>query len=389
MLAACGIEVERLCGGEPIVAPTGEGWESGHTYNAAAVRLGPADAALMAGLLGPGVTPPAEGLVAVFYRAQPRYSPGFRSPRSAIGLALFTPTFAPLRRFSEPVLCPTEDPHGYDYDGVEDPRVTRLGEIFYLVYCGYTLLPSGRSAMQVCLARSRDLLHWEKLGPVRGEVNCSANKDGVLFPEPVNGHYLLLHRPMVGDPSRFAIELAISDSPEGEWRNCGPILRSPGHPRCRVSWVGAGSVPLPLGDGRYLVIYHTGNRLREGGRRCHPQPAPLLPGAAGAYRHAHPRTHSGARNALRAQHAGAHHRSAALRFPLRQLPRGWLPAPRLRRRRCLYPGGARQDGGAAGAPLLRGTAPRLNIQADDAPGAQQPGRRRARTGLPAALPNVQ
>ncbi|NLC59137.1 MAG: hypothetical protein GX774_20060 [Armatimonadetes bacterium] len=267
MLAACGIEVERLCGGEPIVAPTGEGWESGHTYNAAAVRLGPADAALMAGLLGPGVTPPAEGLVAVFYRAQPRYSPGFRSPRSAIGLALFTPTFAPLRRFSEPVLCPTEDPHGYDYDGVEDPRVTRLGEIFYLVYCGYTLLPSGRSAMQVCLARSRDLLHWEKLGPVRGEVNCSANKDGVLFPEPVNGHYLLLHRPMVGDPSRFAIELAISDSPEGEWRNCGPILRSPGHPRCRVSWVGAGSVPLPLGDGRYLVIYHTGNRLREGGRQ--------------------------------------------------------------------------------------------------------------------------
>lgn len=266
MLVACGVAVERMRGGQPILAPRGEGWESGHTYNATSVRLGPADGELLRKLLGDGHQGPADGVVAILYRAQPRHSPGFRAPRSSIGLALFTPDLDLIRRFPEPVIRPTEDPEGCDYNGVEDPRVTRIGDTFYLVYCGYTAHPSG-AKMRVCLAQSRDLVHWEKLGPARGDVNRWPNKDGVLLPDPVGGRYFLLHRPMVGRPSDFCVELAVSDSPTGEWRNCGPVLRSPGHAQCRHSWVGAGSVPIPLGDGRCLALYHTGNRLLEGPRQ--------------------------------------------------------------------------------------------------------------------------
>ncbi|HOM80290.1 MAG TPA: hypothetical protein PLU39_13985 [Armatimonadota bacterium] len=266
MLTACGVAVERLKGGQPILAPRGEGWESGHTYNPAAVRLGPGDSTIIRKLLGEGSPAPREGVVAILYRAQPRQSTGFRAPRSSIGLAVFTPELDLLRRFPEPVVRPTEDPEGYDYDGAEDPRVTRIGDTFYMVYCGYTEHPYG-AKMRVCLARSRDLLHWEKLGPARGDINHWPNKDGVLLPGPIGGRHFLLHRPMVGQPSDFCMELAVSDSPTGEWRNCGRVLRAPGHAQCRHSWVGAGSVPIPLGDGRYLALYHTGNRLLEGSRQ--------------------------------------------------------------------------------------------------------------------------
>jgi predicted GH43/DUF377 family glycosyl hydrolase len=265
MLMPCGMMVERMRGGKPLIAPIGEGWESGHTYNAAAVRLTGADEALTRALLGGEA--PAEGIVAVFYRAQPRHSPGFRAPRSSVGLALFTPDLELIRRLPNPVLLPSDNPRAYDHFGVEDPRVTRLEDAFYLVYCGYTALAGGRTSTQVCLARSTDLLHWEKLGPVPGEVNTAPNKDGVLFPERVDGYHLLLHRPMQGHPADYCIELAASRSLTGEWRNLGKILRAPANPACRYSWVGAGSVPLPLGDGRYLVIYHTGHRLRCGSRQ--------------------------------------------------------------------------------------------------------------------------
>ncbi len=239
MLDACGIPVERLRGGEPILAPNGEGWESGHTYNAASVRLGREDRPLIGRLLGGEHLAPSDGAVAVFYRAQPVCSPGFREPRSSIGLALFTPELNLIRRFSHPILSPSDDPYGFDHNGVEDPRVTRLGDAFYLVYCGYTVLPNGAGKVRVCLARSQDLLHWEKLGPARGEVNTAPNKDGVLLPGRIEGQYLLMHRPMVGRPSHFSIELAAARCSARRRTRCA-ARRGWAPARCQSRWATSG-----------------------------------------------------------------------------------------------------------------------------------------------------
>jgi predicted GH43/DUF377 family glycosyl hydrolase len=118
----------------------------------------------------------------------------------------------------------------------------------------------------LCLARSRDLRQWEKLGAAKGTLNDENNKDGVLFPETIDGRYLLLHRPMRGPIGTWAMSLAMSDTVEGVWLDCGTLLRASTHPHARDSWVGAGSVPIPLGDQRYLVIFHTGHFLRDGRR---------------------------------------------------------------------------------------------------------------------------
>ena len=55
-------------------------------------------------------------------------------------------------------------------------------------------------------------------------------------------------------------------SDKGHYDRLLRVLRATPEPSRRDNWVGAGSVPMPLGDGRYLVIFHTG-RIQHGGRR--------------------------------------------------------------------------------------------------------------------------
>ncbi len=203
----------------------------------------------------------ASGVVAIHYRARPETDPGSAFVRSFIGLALFTPGLKPLYRFQEPVIYPSPDLDGYDHYGVEDPRITRIGSTFYMVYCGVKPDPVNTYLAALCLARSEDLLHWEKLGLLPGEVNLTLNKDGVLFPQPIDGQYYLLHRPYwIGlAQSDFAIHLAVSGSLAGPWRDCGEIMHSLQNPVFAESWIGAGSVPILIEGRRFAAIYHTGN----------------------------------------------------------------------------------------------------------------------------------
>lgn len=274
-LPSCGVPVERLHTGQPILAPTAQWWESGVTFNSAAVYLlrSAANDPIIADLLGAETLADPrlrDGVVAAHYRARPRHDPGFPLTRSYTGLALFTPDTAHLlRRYDTPVISPCGDPASDDCFGVEDPRITQLGDTYYALYCGVKRNIARRSGWGcgLCLAQSHDLRHWEKLGAVTGGLNEGNNKDGVLFPEMVDGQYLMLHRPMDGPMHTWGMHLAVSDAVTGPWRDCGAILYAEEHPACRSSWVGAGSVPIPLGDGRYLAIFHTGHLLRDGRRQ--------------------------------------------------------------------------------------------------------------------------
>jgi predicted GH43/DUF377 family glycosyl hydrolase len=176
------------------------------------------------------------------------------------------PELSLLKRFPYPVLAPTDDPMGYDYNGTEDQRITRIGDTFYLLYCGWVTYPDGEWQINVCMAESKDLLNWKKLGPVSGDVNQWPNKDAVLLPEPVDGKYIMFHRPCVGEQSEFSVSLAVCDSPTGTWTDCGALMKPLCHPRYTTSWIGMGSTPISLGDGMFLADYHTGNYLESGER---------------------------------------------------------------------------------------------------------------------------
>jgi predicted GH43/DUF377 family glycosyl hydrolase len=119
--------------------------------------------------------------------------------------------------------------------------------------------------VQICLATTPDFLEWELHGPISGELHAVNNKNAVLLPEPVDGRWLLFHRPMEG-PHAMSIHVAESDSPAGPWTSGGCILTSYRYREFTRSWVGGGGPPVALGDGRFLTIFHQGHFTADGDR---------------------------------------------------------------------------------------------------------------------------
>jgi predicted GH43/DUF377 family glycosyl hydrolase len=117
--------------GNPVLRPSGSGWQSGNVYNpAAAVH---------------------DGQVVLLYRAHAA------DKVSRIGLAVSDDGLR-FTAGADPVLEPTEP---YESRGCEDPRVTCIGGTYYLTYTGF----DGHSAL-LCLATSTDLRTWTKHGPL-------------------------------------------------------------------------------------------------------------------------------------------------------------------------------------------------------------------------------
>jgi len=71
--------------------------------------------------------------------------------------------------------------------GVEDPRITKIGNKYYMTYVGL----SRSENISTYLAESDDCINWKRKGIIFGEQD----KDVVLFPEKVMGKYIAYDRP--------------------------------------------------------------------------------------------------------------------------------------------------------------------------------------------------
>ncbi|MBW2966501.1 pesticidal protein Cry7Aa, partial [Candidatus Woesearchaeota archaeon] len=119
-----------------------------------------------------------------------------------------------LTRFDDPLLKPEAD---YEVEGVEDPRVVKIKGVYYILYTAW----DGRNA-RVALAVSTDLIKWEKKGIISPNITLKEaisvtkskrykriweekakrkgndmilyDKDAVLFPQKINGKFVMLHR---------------------------------------------------------------------------------------------------------------------------------------------------------------------------------------------------
>ena len=74
-----------------------------------------------------------------------------------------------------------------DEFGVEDPRVTKIGNTYYI---NYSCISS--SGVSTCLARTKDFVNVEKLGI----MFLPDNKDVAIFPKKIKGNYYILNRPV-------------------------------------------------------------------------------------------------------------------------------------------------------------------------------------------------
>lgn len=259
--ARCSVSVERMFDGEPILTPVKEhDWESKVVLNPASQLL--TDPDRISKLAEQWGFDPRQrqmarnGVVVMVYRAQGDLDHSKKCAPSSAGLAVFSIGMELIWRKPDPVIRPIEE---FQSLGVEDARCTELDGVYHLYYTGYSGdIASGKTKVAICHATTRDFIEWSLNGPVSGDLNQVDNKNAVLLPGPLDGRYILLHRPMAGADAK-AIHWAESDSPGGPWHTRGMLMASFRYKEFAESWIGAAGPPMPLGSNKFLAIYHQGH----------------------------------------------------------------------------------------------------------------------------------
>ena len=135
--------------------------------------------------------------------------------------------------------------------GVEDCRVTCIGDTYYLTFTAVS-----DNGVGVGLRTTTDWKHFDQ----HGMILPPHNKDCAIFEEKINGKYYALHRPSSVDIGGNYIWIA--ESPDAiHWGNHKCIIKTrPDH--WDSARVGAGASPIKTDKG-WLEIYHGANHQHQ------------------------------------------------------------------------------------------------------------------------------
>jgi predicted GH43/DUF377 family glycosyl hydrolase len=209
----------------PVLTPRGHGWEAAGTFNPAVVMR--------------------EGKTVMLYRAQDAQG------TSRLGYAESMDGFHFTRR-DEPVLSPSAE---FEKDGgVEDPRLAQFGDTYYLTYTGYN-----KKDAQLCLATSKDLIHWDRKGVIvpadKGNWNVKWTKSGAIVPEKIDGKYWMYFLGTSADNKDQAGLVSSTDLLHWSEATQVPVLPvRPGKFDSRVAEPG----PSPIIRGNEIVLIYNG-----------------------------------------------------------------------------------------------------------------------------------
>ena len=241
--------------GNPILSPNGANpWESLATLNPGAWY--------------------EDGTFYLLYRAAGHDA----EHRIHLGLATSRDGMHFERCFNHPVLSPLEE--SFDGGCVEDARVVKFGDEFYVTYA-YRPFPPGQywtfpadsvrtydagpdapavlinNETNTGLLKSRDLKSFRRLGRLtRADLD---DRDVILFPERVNGKFALLHRPRQWAGEGFGTDCPSmwinfsDDMLVWDW-NRSVLLAKPEY-WWEAKKLGGGTPPLRTAQG-WLEIYH-------------------------------------------------------------------------------------------------------------------------------------
>ncbi|OMQ10554.1 pesticidal protein Cry7Aa [[Flexibacter] sp. ATCC 35103] len=241
------------------------------------------------GVLNPAVYQDGNN-VHMFYRAAKKGN------FSTIGYCRFEGPDTLVERSTSPVFIPE---YIYEIHGVEDPRITKIDDLFYMTYVTY-------DGMNACgaLATSKDLKKFKKKGIITPKFilheftnlirkhlqnpgiakilafNVERNyplsetlkdnlfvwdKNVVLFPKKINGKFVALHRLF---PSIQIVTFEKkSELTEDFWKEYlknlpDYIVMEPKYDH-ETSHIGPGAPPIETPDG-WLLIYHSAEKREKG-----------------------------------------------------------------------------------------------------------------------------
>lgn len=174
--------------------------------------------------------------------------------------------------------------------GCEDPRVVFVESLGYYVM---TYTAYGPLGPRVALARSNDLLAWERIGPAkftftphyRVDFDLFHNKDAFLFPVPVRDPHgrmalAMMHRPMNMQGTMKVVPYGIDEQRECIWISYCDVEAAQRDPSALLQWrdhcliakpefaweqlkIGGGTPPVKTSRG-WLTLYHGVSGRYEG-----------------------------------------------------------------------------------------------------------------------------
>ncbi len=182
-----------------------------------------------------------------------------------------------IERKDNPLILPTKN---YEISGIEDPRLTKIGNTYYLLYTAY----DGKTA-RIAYAVSKNLKDWEKKGIISPQIltkeaiklvkikkykdiwakrnlfHSSAylwDKDAILLPEKIRGEYVMIHR-LAPDIQIVKFKDFSELQNDSFWKNYIKNLEDHVIMRRKHTWesefIGGGAVPIKTKQG-WLFIYH-------------------------------------------------------------------------------------------------------------------------------------
>jgi predicted GH43/DUF377 family glycosyl hydrolase len=199
--------------------------------------------------------------------------------RCCFGLATSKDGYHFARVSDQPCLSPSIE--GFDGATIQDPRIVKIGEWFYVTYAcrhypfGRFWLPGGRdpyvtppcppefprylriNATLTGLAMTRDFKTWVRAGPLTDPL--LDDRDAILFPEKVGGKFVMMHRPLewVGE-TYGTVEpcawISFADDLMGFPRAGSRLLVKNKYP-WETSKLGVNTPPIKTPAG-WLTIYH-------------------------------------------------------------------------------------------------------------------------------------
>jgi len=182
-----------------------------------------------------------------------------------------------VRTSASPVFGPSKD--GFDSGCVEDPRIIKFGDTYFVTYAARMFYPGAywkhtvavnhfnpklppeapeavrENITRTGLALTKDFRNWQRLGPItRASVD---NRDVIIFPEKIEGDFVMMHRPATWVGPAYA-----ADRPSIWMSFSKDLLVWPEDhilARPEYAWeslkIGGGTPPIKTEQG-WITLYH-------------------------------------------------------------------------------------------------------------------------------------
>ena len=147
---------------------------------------------------------------------------------------------------SKPIVFYNEDGSVFEKPYCYDPRLIKIEDVYYVVFCADIEGPS------IYIAKTVDFNRFEMIPT----GFLPFNRNGVLFPEKINGQYVMLNRPSDSGNTPFG-NIYISYSNDMIYWGRHKLLMKNFHNEAyweRIK-IGAGPTPIKTEEG-WLLIYH-------------------------------------------------------------------------------------------------------------------------------------